>query len=61
MQAIVDGKLNCVVECNPLAGPVVYDAVAKVVAGQTVPRLSYNHDELFDASNAKAAVAGRQY
>jgi simple sugar transport system substrate-binding protein len=61
VQAIVDGKLNCVVECNPLAGPVVYDAVEKVVAGQTVPRLSYNHDELFDATNAKDAVASRQY
>ncbi len=61
VQAIVVGKINCVVECNPLAGPVVYDAVEKVVAGQKVPRLSYNPDELFDATNAKAAVASRQY
>ncbi len=61
VQAIVDGKINCVVECNPLAGAVVYDAVAKVVAGQPVPRISYNKDEMFDASNAKAAVATRQY
>ncbi len=61
VQAIVDGKINCVVECNPLAGPVVYDAVQKVVAGQPVPRISYNKDELFDATNAKAAVSTRQY
>jgi len=61
VQAIVDGKINCVVECNPLAGPVVFDAVAKVVAGQTVPRISYNPDQLFDQTNAAAAVASRQY
>jgi ABC-type sugar transport system substrate-binding protein len=61
VQAVADGKINCVVECNPLSGPVVYDAVEKVVAGQPVPRVTYNHDELFDSTNAAAAVSTRQY
>lgn len=61
IQAIVDGRLNCTVECNPLFGPKVYDLVAKVVAGQPVDRLQYNHDELFDATNAAAVLPSRKY
>ena len=61
VQAVVDGKLNCTVECNPLFGPKVYDLVAKIVAGEKVPRVQYNKDELFDSSNAAAALPSRQY
>jgi ABC-type sugar transport system substrate-binding protein len=61
VQAVVDGKINCTVECNPLFGPKVYDTVAKVLAGEKVPRKSYNKDELFDATNAAAALPTRQY
>ena len=34
IQAVVDGKINCTVECNPLFGPKVYDTVTKLLAGQ---------------------------
>ncbi len=61
IQAVIDGKLNCTVECNPLFGPKVYDLAAKLVAGETVPRVQYNKDELFDATNAAAAIGSRQY
>jgi len=61
VKAVADGKINCVVECNPLFGPKAYDAVAKVVAGQPVPRKQYNKDELFDATNAAAALPNRKY
>jgi ABC-type sugar transport system, periplasmic component len=61
VQAVVDGKLNCTVECNPLFGPKVYDLIEKIVAGETVPRVQYNKDELFDATNAAAALPTRQY
>jgi len=61
IQAVVDGKINCTVECNPLFGPKIYDTVAKVVAGEKVEKMSYNKDELFDASNAAARIASRQY
>lgn len=61
IQAVVDGKINCTVECNPLFGPKVYDLAAKLVAGETVPRLQYNKDELFDSTNAAAALPTRQY
>jgi len=61
VQAVVDGKINCVVECNPLFGPKVYDTVAKVFAGEKVERKSFNKDELFDATNAAAVIASRKY
>jgi len=61
LQAIIDGKLNCTVECNPLFGPKVYDLVAKIVAGEKVPRVQYNKDELFDATNAAQLIGSRQY
>jgi len=61
IQAIIDGKINCTVECNPLFGPKVYDTVARVLAGEKVERKSYNKDELFDSTNAAAVIASRQY
>jgi simple sugar transport system substrate-binding protein len=61
VQAVIDGRINCTVECNPLFGPKVYDTIARVLAGEKVPRMSYNKDELFDSANAAAAIATRQY
>jgi galactofuranose transport system substrate-binding protein len=61
IQAIIDGKINCTVECNPLFGPKVYDTVTKILAGEKVPKKIYNKDELFDATNAAAVIASRQY
>jgi galactofuranose transport system substrate-binding protein len=61
VQAVVDGKINCVVECNPLFGPKVYDTIARLRAGGKVDRKSYNQDEVFDATNAAAVLPTRQY
>lgn len=61
VQAVVDGKINVVVECNPLFGPKIYDIIAKIKAGQPVERSTYNVDELFDATNAAASIGARQY
>lgn len=60
-EAMVAGKLNCSVECNPLIGPVVFDNVEKILAGQTVPKRITMKDELFDQTTAKAALPSRQY
>jgi simple sugar transport system substrate-binding protein len=61
VQAIADGDANCTVECKPLLGPSLFDAAEKVAAGQTVPKVSYSEEELFDETNAKDAVSKRQY
>lgn len=61
VQAVVDGKINLVVECNPLFGPKIYDTIAKLKAGESVERSSYNVDEVIDATNAAALIGQRQY
>lgn len=61
LQAIIDGKLNCSVECNPLFGPRVFDLINDILAGKQVPKKTYNKDELFDATNTPDLIAARQY
>ena len=60
-QAMVDGKLNCTVECNPLLGPKAFDAVQKALAGETLPKKTIVEDKLYDQSMAKDAIATREY
>lgn len=59
--AMVAGKLNCSVECNPLLGPMAFDAVEKALAGQKLPKRSVVQDKVFDQSNAKEVLPTRQY
>jgi simple sugar transport system substrate-binding protein len=61
IQAVIDGKLSCTVECNPLFGPKAFDTIESLVAGKPVPKKIFNHDELFDSTNAAAAIGQRQY
>jgi galactofuranose transport system substrate-binding protein len=60
-EAMVAGKLNATVECNPLLGPAAFDALAKLRAGQTVPKNTIVKDELFDQSRAKEVIESRKY
>jgi len=59
--AMVDGKLNASVECNPLLGPMAFDAAEKAIKGETLPKRQVVQDQLFDTANAKDVIATRQY
>jgi ABC-type sugar transport system substrate-binding protein len=59
--AIVAGKLNCTVECNPLLGPMAFDAVEKALADQKLPKRTVVQDKVFDQANAKEVLPSRQY
>ncbi len=59
--AMTQGKLNCSVECNPLLGPAAFDAVEKVLAGETLKKKIIVKDQLFDQSIASRAIQTRQY
>jgi galactofuranose transport system substrate-binding protein len=61
MQALADGKINYIVECNPLLGPQLMDTVKKVVAGETVPTRIETEETAFDSAQAKEALPSRQY
>jgi len=60
-EAMVDGKLNVTVECNPLLGPAAFDAVEKAVAGESLEKKIIVRDEVFDQSVAAEVLPTRQY
>jgi simple sugar transport system substrate-binding protein len=60
-EAMVAGKLNCTVECNPLLGPAAFDAVEAIHFGREVPKKILVKDEIFDQSVAKDVIATRKY
>ncbi|WP_414719823.1 ABC transporter substrate-binding protein [Umezawaea sp.] len=61
MQALADGKINYIVECNPLLGPQLMDLVKKVAAGEEVPARIETQETEFDQAKAKEALPQRQY
>ncbi len=61
LQALIDGKINYIVECNPLLGDQAAALVKKVLAGQPVDKKNYAHDGAFTAAEAKAALPTRAY
>src|SRR4051812_10268604 len=61
LQALADGKINHVVECNPLLGPQLMDLVKKVSAGESVPERIETKETEFDQASAKAALPQRKY
>ncbi len=60
-EAMVAGKLNCTVECNPLLGPAVFDAVEKILAGEILPKKIVVQDRVFDQSIAAEVIDSREY
>jgi simple sugar transport system substrate-binding protein len=60
-EAMVAGKLNCTVECNPQIGPQLFDLIEKVAAGQKVPARIAVQEGVFDETQAKAELPNRKY
>ena len=61
MTAAADGKINFIVECNPLLGDQLMDLTKKVLAGETVPERVVTVETTFDSAQAKAALPDRKY
>ena len=59
--AMSEGKINAIVECNPLLGPQLMDLVKKVAAGEQVPQRIETQETEFDQAKAKEALPQRQY
>jgi len=60
-EAMIDGKLNCTVECNPLLGPAAFDVVGKIAAGEAVPKRIVVQDKVFDQTTAREVIGTRKY
>ncbi|MBK7999772.1 MAG: ABC transporter substrate-binding protein [Verrucomicrobia bacterium] len=60
-EAMVAAKLNCTVECNPLLGPMAFDAVEKALKGEKLPKKTVVQDRVFDSNSAAAELPNRRY
>ena len=61
MQALVDGKINYIVECNPLLGELAADLVKKVLDGEEVEKSVYVEDQSFTQEQAAEVIDSRPY
>jgi ABC-type sugar transport system substrate-binding protein len=52
VQAVVDGTIAAVVECNPRFGPKAFDTAVAYSNGETIPPKLINPDQFYDPSNA---------
>ena len=60
-EAMVEGKLNCTVECSPLLGPQLFDAVEDLMAGKKLPKRIVTNEGVFPAEVAKETLPSRKY
>lgn len=47
IDALIAGKLNCVVECNPNHGQMLMALVKQIAKGESIPRITYNFETVF--------------
>lgn len=61
LQALLEGKFNYVVECNPVFGDQLADLIKKVAAGEDVPKETVVVDATFDQSITQEEIDARLY
>jgi len=59
--AMIAGKLNATVECNPLLGPQFFELALKVVNGEPVPKWVPSKESIYFPDNAKDLLPTRKY
>lgn len=47
IDALVEGKLNCVVECNPNLGEMLMQLVKELAADKSIPQITYIDETVF--------------
>uniref|UniRef100_UPI002FC5E5F2 substrate-binding domain-containing protein n=1 Tax=Devosia sp. TaxID=1871048 RepID=UPI002FC5E5F2 len=60
-EAMIAGKMNVSVECNPLLGPQLMEAAAKAAAGQPLERWIKTIEGVFPAEIAAREFPNRKY
>jgi ABC-type sugar transport system substrate-binding protein len=60
-EAMMAGKMNVSVECNPLLGPQLMEAAAKAAAGHPLPRWVKTIEGVFPAEVAAKEFPNRKY
>ncbi len=60
-QAMIDGKANATVECNPLQGELFFETAKKVLKGEPVPKSVFVKEDVFPAETAAEVFPTRKY
>lgn len=60
-EAMIEGKLNCTVECSPLLGPQLFDAVEALMRGETLPKRIVTEEGVFPMEVAADVIDTRTY
>ena len=60
-EAMIAGKLNATIECNPLLGPQFFEMALKVVNGEPVPKWVPSKESIYYPDNAKDILPTRKY
>ena len=61
IDALREGKVNCVIECNPKTGPEIIKLAERLAAGENIPRLQYVHEEVFYETDDLSLIEPRGY
>jgi simple sugar transport system substrate-binding protein len=60
-EAMIAGKLNATVECNPLMGPQLMTSVTEVVSGRPIPKRIVVDETVFTQDTARQYIQTRKY
>ncbi len=60
-EAMIAGKLNATIECNPLLGAQLMTAVTEVVAGRPIPKRIVVEETMFTMETAQQYIQTRKY
>ena len=60
-EAMVAGKLNVTVECNPLLGPQFFETALKLANGEAIDKWVKSKEGIYRQDTAKEALPKRAY
>jgi len=62
LEQCLNGKINYVVECNPLQGPYLFNIIEMLSAKKTVPKITYIYENAFEQEDlSEDFIKNRKY
>ncbi|NLK46208.1 MAG: substrate-binding domain-containing protein [Treponema sp.] len=61
IDALKEGLINCVIECNPDTGALIIEIVKNLVAGNQIPRVTYVSETVFPDYSDLSKIEPRGY
>jgi simple sugar transport system substrate-binding protein len=61
LEALAEGKLNCVVECSPYVGERLMELVVALVSGDAIPPAIFSDETMFTEDDSPESLPERPY